>query len=584
MSSVLRSRTIRQLAATADPPVDAGSIDLMGWDTVFALSLDALNASIRAQNTTPASFHGADPLGGAVVDGSWDVWSIIGGEGDGIFMRCPVRTGTLTMGQGTPPITLDGGYVEVEITLVAGPASNDLPDPTAQPGSGQTQHFTADGTSSDPFQQPKVRSVDFANVTGYAVYAAQAAFNAYFLSHLGDFNAVFAAVRLEEEAIETDRQWLKPQVSLYAMASQGASGARQSYFGLLSLTSPLSGRPVPQQNFDLRMFDYFPSPKKSPSEIIQAATTNSVFAVSGPLAMRNMILSSAAHCVKGASPADFELINDGITVVNKNELDWGDFQWDADAPDTTVTPVIAPGNFQLTLDGANFHLLVSQAAFTTPDGSCDVEITTDQFFTFGATKLNDGRYYFTPGPGLGTNSVRADVTANKTFQIASIIVSVVAGVALAFLGGSLGADLDGTLSTATQAGEKAAVEGSEEALSKGLGDLSQDAVAKAEQNAVGEAGEAIASNGQKAAQKTGMFANKFKIWGGVLGGMLAIPIGLLPAIMTEIYSGQITTGNVPTMDEFATNFTHSIQWPEVKSWELTGGTFAGAFLLGGHAS
>ena len=584
MSSVLRSRTIRQLAATTDPPADAGTIDLMGWDTVFALSLEALNASIRTQNTTPASFHGADLVGGATVDGAWDAWSVNGGEGEGILMKCPVRTGTLTVGPDTPPITLNGGYVEVEITLKAEAATTDVPDTTAQPGSGQTHQFTADGTSSDPFQQPTVQSVNFVNISGLARYAAQAAFQAYFNNHLSDFNAVFAAVRLEEEAVEKDRQWLKPQVSLYAMASAGSSGDRRSYFGLLSLTSPLGRRPVPQQNFDLRMFDYFP-PKKNPSEIA-GHPTNSVFAVSGPLAMQNMIISSATYCVKGASVENFGLINNGITVVNKDQLGWGDFQWDADNPDSTVTPVIAPGNLQLTLDGANFHLLVSQAAFTTPDGACDVEITTDQFFTFGATKLNDGKYYFTPGPGLGTNSVRASVTANKGFEIASIISSVVVGVALGFLGGVIGASLAeaGAVSGAVTEGAEAAVQGTADAIAQGVENMSPEAANQAAESAVSEAGQAIASNGENVAAKAGMFANKFKIWGGVLGGMLAIPIGLLPQIMTEIYSGQITTGNVPTMDEFATNFTHSVQWPEVRSWELTGGTFAGAFLLGGHAS
>ena len=43
-------------------------------------------------------------------------------------------------------------------------------------------------------------------------------------------------------------------------------------------------------------------------------------------------------------------------------------------------------------------------------------------------------------------------------------------------------------------------------------------------------------------------------------------------------------GNVPTIDDFATNFSAAIQWPYVESWQVTGGTFRAAFLLGGNAA
>jgi hypothetical protein len=47
---------------------------------------------------------------------------------------------------------------------------------------------------------------------------------------------------------------------------------------------------------------------------------------------------------------------------------------------------------------------------------------------------------------------------------------------------------------------------------------------------------------------------------------------------------QDTEGKVPTVDNFAANFTGAVQWPAVPNWQVTGGTFASAFLLGGHAS
>jgi hypothetical protein len=569
---------------TSTTPSDTGNIDLMGWDTVFALSLDALNNSIVVQKTSPASFSGTDPVGGASVSGNWGAWSVIGGEGGGIYMKCPVITGTMTV-PGMPQAKLDGSTVVVLITLAQGDSSRQLADSTAKEGSGKTKVFQANSSSSDPFQQPKVQtpssppsptSSSFPGVSGYAVYGAVAAFQAYFNANLGAFNAVFAAVRLEEEAIEANKQWLKPQVSLYAMASSGDDSRQDTYFGLLSLTSPLqSGQKLPQQNFDERMFSFFT--KTTPP-------TNSVFAISAPLAMQNIVLQSAQHCVKNATLDDFEIINSGVTVTNKKELDWGDFHFDKDKPDQIVTPKIAPGNFQLSLDGSNFHLAISQAAFTTPDGTCDVKLSADQFFNFGATKLKNGKYYFTPDPGLGTNSIRADVTANKDFQIAMIIESIVVSVAFAFIGAGIGEALGEAASSTVSSATEGAIDAGEDAIGDAIDSMSEDEVSDLTDESLSDATDSIANEGENTQGKSGIFANKFKIWGGVLGGMFGIPVGLLPQIMTAIYNDQITEGNVPTVDEFATNFTAAVQWPQVTGWQVTGGTFASAFMLGGNAS
>jgi hypothetical protein len=556
---------------------DTGNIDLMGWDTVFAISLDGLNSSIVAQKTTPPKFNGTGPQAGATVSGTWNAWSVTGGEGDGIYLNCPVNTGTLTIPGMNQPYTLDGGSVTVEITLAVNDSNQQLADKTAKAGTGKTKVFQANATSSDPFQQPKVQKVQFTSVTGLAVYAAQDAFQGYFNANLGDFQHVFSAVCLEEEAVDAGKQWLKPYQSLYALASPGTDGGQtpgQSYFGILSLTSPPS-QPLPQQNFDLRMFDFFT--KTTPP-------TNSVFAISATLSMQNIVLQSAQHCVKGATVDDFEITNNGITVTNKNTLNWGDFQWDKDNPSSTVTPVISPNNFQLSLDGGNFHLSISQAAFTTPDGTCDVKLSADQYFNMGATKLSDGKYYFTPDPGLGTNSIRADCTANKGFEIFSIIEGIVTSVAFAFMGSALGEALGDAISSSTSSATEGAIEATEDAIQDGVDSMSEEAAQEATDSALEDATDAIESSGENSGGKTGMFANKFKVWGGVLGGMFGIPVSLLPQIMTMIYNDKITEGNVPTVDDFATNFTGAVQWPEVTSWQVTGGTFASAFLLSGHAS
>lgn len=549
---------------------DVGNIDLMGWDTVFALTIDALNKSIVSQKTTPPNFSGKDTLGGASCTGEWGPWQVQGGEGNGIIMNCPVTSGTLSS-PGMPDVALAGAVVEVMITLAPQQASQQLPDPTAKDGTGTTQHLQANQTS-DEFEQPRVQSIS--GIPGSAIYPAEAAFNAYFVNNLAEFDAVFAAVRLEEEAIEADKQWLKPAYSTYALASPGGSGGSQqdSAFGLLSLVTKPSGN-LPQQNFDLRMFQVFAQ---------TATATNSVFAVSAPLAIQNIVLQAAKQCVTGATDDDFQIVNNGITVSNKNQLTWGNFQLTENDPTSVVQPIIAPGDFQLTLDGMEFHLSVSQASFTSPDGTCDIKLTADQYFNIEAAKLSDGKYYLVPSPGLGTNSIRADVSPNKGFEIAMIIEGIAVGIIFAFIGGALGEALGPAASTATEDGEGIITATSED-LDNQVGEMSESELSEAEDNGIQDATESIESGGEKNGGRTGIFSNKYKVWGGVIGGMFAIPVGLLPQIMELVWNDKITEGNVPTIDDFATNFSAAIQWPYVESWQVTGGTFRSAFLLGGSA-
>lgn len=549
---------------------NGGNIDLLGWDTVFAMSLDALNASIVSQKTTPPKFLGTDSEGGAKVEGSWKAWSVTGGEGNGIFINCPVDKGTLTVTD-SPSVPLDGAVVEVMITLAKNKAKEELPDKTAKPGTGATKVFQANPTS-DSNLKPRVQNIT--GVKGIYKYAAEAAFNAYYQSNLGAFDAVFGAVRLEEEAVEEDKQWLKPVDSLYALATRKGtqSGEIKQAFAILSLTHPPKGD-LPQQGFDIRMFDPF----------IQTKTrTNSVFAVSAPLAMQNIVAKSAQHCVMGSTIDDFHIVNNGITVANKNTLKWGKFQLKKDSP-ATVTPIIKPGDFQLTLDGMDFHLSISQAAFTTPDGTADIKLTADQYFNMGAVKLKDGKYYFTPDKGLGTNSIRADVTPNKNFEIASIIESIVLGIAFGFIGGSIGEALGDAVSSTVDAGE-GIVNASEEAIEDAINEMPTEETQLLEDTSVSDAIDSISSDGEDTQGKAGIFSNKFKVWGGVIGGLFAIPIGILPQIMDLIWNENIHQGNVPTVDQFATNFTGAIQWPQVKTWQVTGGTFRAAFLLSGNSS
>jgi hypothetical protein len=213
-----------------------------------------------------------------------------------------------------------------------------------------------------------------------------------------------------------------------------------------------------------------------------------------------------------------------------------------------------------------------------------VKITADQYFNFNAVKLKDGKYYFTPGKGLGTNSIRADVSANKDFLIAMIIESILIGVAFGFIGAGLGDALGDALSSTVSSTTEGAIEGSAEAIEDGLTSLGEDGLDTAMNDAMTDATDAVGSSGENTGGRAGIFANKFKVFGGMIGGMFGIPIGLLPQIMTLLYSEQITEGNVPTLDQFAEHFTGAVQWPQVKSWQVTGGTFASAFMLAGNAS
>ena len=53
--------------------------------------------------------------------------------------------------------------------------------------------------------------------------------------------------------------------------------------------------------------------------------------------------------------------------------------------------------------------------------------------------------------------------------------------------------------------------------------------------------------------------------------------------MESIYNEEIKEGNVPSINDFAINFTETIRLPYTEAWKVTGASIASAFLIGGYA-
>ncbi|MBR1086416.1 TULIP family P47-like protein [Bradyrhizobium manausense] len=119
------------------------TISLQGWDTANVTTFDVMNASIKTQGKTPAtfSFLSGDPNSQPSVDGSWDSWSLVaGGGGQTVQVKCPIKSGSAifaapmnTMpgfGAGTAgtSLTLDSSRLVVSNSATSGTAQSILGD------------------------------------------------------------------------------------------------------------------------------------------------------------------------------------------------------------------------------------------------------------------------------------------------------------------------------------------------------------------------------------------------------------------------------------------------------------------------
>ncbi|GGK72713.1 TULIP family P47-like protein [Mangrovihabitans endophyticus] len=547
-------------------------LTLFGWDTVFAVNYTKLNEAIVKSKTTPPDF--AQTETGLELSGDWSDWQLsTGGDGHNVQMRCPILTGTAT--DGTENIDLSGGWVEilVQLDLIPDP-SYVYEDPTGTGGTPVKMPVRTAGTPARP--AVSLISTSFDTLTGLWKYVVPGLFLDWFNAHIEEFNHVFAVTVINTLADVGDYQWLKPTDVSYACADAIDDSPDHSVFGSLCLTEgrTTSDNPNLSQSIDSRLLADMP------------ATANSAFAIAPERVTSKLLLPGAIHCIQGSDASDFEIINDNLWVANKNDVIWGNFELDNG---DRVQPRIAKNKFQIGLKGEFVRVEVTDATFDWPGwhgpGHITVHMNYVQEFAFELQEAPQG-YIFVPKEGVGTKTVTASVISDKDVLIFEIVLGVAVGIALACIGSALGARLGSAAQKGVTSATEGAVQVSEAAIEEVVGEAGSQAVRAAEREAASAAAESIAHAANPSYYQkftTALLANKWKIFGGMIGSILATPVGLIGEITKAVADGDVE--KIPAFDKFAAQCIGSTTFPNVgDTWKPSTAGLQGPLVIRGELS
>jgi hypothetical protein len=536
------------------------------WDVVHAMHFDELNRAIVAAHSSPATFHYEmpDPHGQVTFDGTFDDWQVTGGSGSILFLTVPIPSGSWTQGGVVHPFSAASADIQVDMAWVP-PSGVTETSPTSRitnaAGSNQLQ-VAATTAPGDP--PASVKTVTSAHESG----AIKLLLAKWLNENLAEFGHVFAAVDVAAEIATAEHlAWLMPKVVSYAVAApvldDNGNAVQPPVFAVLAMTQSSDPPGVPQF--------------ASPSAIPDGAT--SALLISRDLFISQVLLSTAPALFMGATPGDFEVMDDRATVSNKKHL--GIQSWELE-DGTVVDPSIDPGTFSLAVEGDGLRLAFDDVAFAYgSSGTCHVWCNTKATVGLGA----DGHLALTPsGMQFGGYFVK-----DPQFELDMILTSI--GITIFTM--AVGAVAQG-ISAAGEAGEAAeAGEVSETADGATVAPVSvvvddADAIGTAEEGVSSletSENEVTASTSGEASTTTksaGWFArNSMKIRAGVIAIATAAPsilISHIPDMLAAQAQGQMD--KIPGLEDLVDHVVSPVTWTGVGARTVTGAQLNGALVIG----
>jgi hypothetical protein len=399
-------------------------------------------------------------------------------------------------------------------------------------------------------------------------------FQKYFIENIAQFNHVFAAVDLNVIAAKGDYQWLKPSYSTYACADQAGSQTDQGVFAVLSKTDKDDPQGLSQQ-VDHRIFQSMP------------AGANSALAISAEKVLKHVFMQGAVNTIPGSKAEDFEINNDNLWIVNKNDVTWGNFTLENGQ---ILTPVIKAHNFQLGLVGQTLQLQIINATAKwlgwKGPGEIALHMNITQNFDFQLKQKGNGEYVLVPKSEKDGPSVK-EITSTVTVSEGVTIFEVCVGIGLSFIGSILGGGLDELFNKTESIVVQTLLEGTikltEEAIRQLIEHMGEEAVEEAEIAAAESAANAMI-NGSHTEFTTefnhAIAANKWKIFGGAMQGLLAVPSELIPDLVKLVAEGEVE--KVPSFNNFADNSSGAATFPGSTGWDLKGAGLNGPFTITGN--
>lgn len=541
---------------------DDDSVSTFGWDTAYVASFPVVNKAILAQKSYPTQFNYTDKTG-IVISGSWTSWQLTpGGAGGDVQMVCEVQSGTAA-GAGQQG-DLTGSKLVIQVNLKAVAAAEPVHDPTAQADTGASQALVVDTSARGLDPAVSVISSSYPNVTNVLLTdLLDSVFKNYFNANIGEFSHVFGVMNLNGVADQGGFQWLKPTAFQYAVASPEDGSLENSVFGLIAMVQGHPIRPNMQQAVDVRALANLPS------------GANSAFVISETMVAQNMLLRGALATIQASSASDFGFSPDGLSVVNVNDLVWGNFQTE----NGVISPKIAKNNFILRADDTYVYLEIVDAQYETSPG-VTVHMTLTQKFTYSTVQAKNGNYVFIPDTtSFGSPSITATVSLSEGLQITQLVMGVVAVIASVLVAASgIGAAIEKAATVAVEAAENTAeVVVEAEAVEAAA---AADPAAVAEENGAGadaaDAGAEAADN-PGVVQKCGVFTStQFRLATGLTGAIAGAVSG---SIVVAKAITQMDYDKIPAFDTFAANCVGASAWPGLKDYRLVGASFRSSLVM-----
>ena len=273
--------------------------DTYGWDTVFAIRVDDVNASIVRAKSSPRAFSGSgtDSLSGTdfSLNGTFADWQItLGGSGVLIYMSTPVTT--MNVKSASAEFQFSDGEFVIEVRL------DYLPHPATPLDSTGTFHNLV-------IKQKTAENKDVVSVvssrfreTNYDEFKTdiETAMREWFDKNLTDFDHVFATVNLNRVADKGQFEWILPTTTSYAYID--GETVDDSILGILCMT---------QGRTSDGLFE-----EVSPNAIPSGSRAG--FLISPERFLKELVLPTMPSVFPGSHPDAFDIGPDNRSIVLKN--------------------------------------------------------------------------------------------------------------------------------------------------------------------------------------------------------------------------------------------------------------------------
>lgn len=540
------------------------------WDVVSITDLDTLNKIINAQHdgsTHPDVFDGNDEdsdLGITVsMSGSWGDWEVTSdASGAKINLRCVITEGSLIYNNNSTDIN-DGdesSYVDIELSLT-GVLGH--PGEFVSPGDTVTDETRCYQLMADPVMPVSVVDIVCTNaaINNNTIRKGflETLMNEWFNDHLSDIKQIFSIILVGLKAKNTDFQWLYP--SAYSYAASSSIDKNTAGFGAMTLVDGRTDTNNLSQNIDIQALS-----------VVKPYGANLALVISKAMFVKHILLKAAVSIVKGSTSEDFVLSDTGLSLSNKKEMIWQDFD---DGNGNTISPVLPENSFILDLQSDFIHLSITGAHYR-PNGMCTVTMGVEQNFRYKVEKNASGEPVFVPDEkGLGEATVNCTVKPDEWVGVMELVLGVIAGVAALISGGTgAAAWIIGRATAAMLVGEETvifAAGGMAEAVEAGA---TTDAEIEAE--VVSIASEVASEIASETTSSSPTLMNAVKIFGAVaaITGLPAAVLGILGAVWQGKYD------DMPSFHDFARCVTGTSIWPGIEKTELKSATLADSFVIG----